>query len=522
MSRDRELALVGAILCAYFVLFGRGVAYEFVWDDVGEIQNASLFDRPLLEGLTTTQTERTDPTLTDAVGLRLAYDSYRPLLFASYWFDIRLWGRSAFALHLTNLVLGALAIACMFAVTRHWLGSCKGTIAATAIFALHPLQIEAVVYISGRGDLLAGLFALCATLCVLRALDARVVRWSILGALAFFASLLSKESCIGLPLAIAGIMWMEGKLRRRWWIVVLLVSVALAYLGLRRMIVVPTTSSALLEGVVALPGVGLEYARLLLFPFDLSTERLHDVRYVWPGWAFAVLTVAALGFARWRGCALSRSAAAGALWFGALLGPSAVAIAASTGVVSDRYTYSAVAGGAIALTAFGGSVVRCQPRLYRPLALLAAVWALMTVAMCWIHVPVWRDNHTLYTHAVAMTPESSEAHYRLAYLAARNNDWEQAIPLLERAITLDPQNVRALVNLGVGKLRTGQPEEAEAAFQHAVEANPAAFRAWFNLGIARLALGKQAQACDAIARAVAINPRYTPATISHRENCWKR
>jgi tetratricopeptide (TPR) repeat protein len=507
------------ILAVYLLTYGRAATYAFVWDDVAEIQQSALFDRPLLDGISATQTERQDPGLTELASIRLAYDSYRPLLFTSYWLDVQLWGRSALAMHLVNLVLGALAVLCVHALARRLLGASAIAFVPAAIVAFHPLQVEAVVYISGRGDLLAGLFALCTALCVLRALDARTALWSALAALAFAASLFTKEACIGLPLAIAALLWAKQQLRARWWIVVLLIGVALGYLLVRRLVVVPTTSSAVLDGIAVVPGLCLEYARLVLLPFDLSTERLHDPRYVVAGWVVAALLAGVLVLAWRRRVALSRVALAGSVWFVALLAPSAVAIAGSTRVLADRYAYAALAGAAIALTAVAAAVVRARPRLGQPIAIAAALWGLLLVAVAWLQVPVWRDNHTLYAHAVAMTPNSSEAHYRLAYLAARDDDWEHAIPLLERAIELDPRNVRALSNLGVGLLRTGRPADAEAMLARAVATNPGAFRAWFNLGLARLALGKQAEGCSAIARALEINPTYAQAAQTLRASC---
>src|SRR5262245_23580499 len=118
MRAVRQWGPLALILVAYLALFGRSVTYGFVWDDVHEIEHAPIFDAPLVDGLTATQTERTDPTLTELSSIQLAYDSYRPALFATYWFEIRMWGRSAGPMHGTNLVLGALAIIGVFFLAR--------------------------------------------------------------------------------------------------------------------------------------------------------------------------------------------------------------------------------------------------------------------------------------------------------------------------------------------------------------------------------------------------------------------
>ena len=99
-----------------------------------------------------------------------------------------------------------------------------GALLATAIFALHPLQVETVAYVSGRGDLLAGLFALLAVASALRfeqeADRKRRGAWLFVGTACLLASLLCKEAYIGLPIALAGVALARGKLRSSalfWW-----------------------------------------------------------------------------------------------------------------------------------------------------------------------------------------------------------------------------------------------------------------------------------------------------------------
>jgi protein O-mannosyl-transferase len=507
---------LAVILVAYVALFARAATYDFVWDDVQEIATNPAFDRPLVDGLTTTQTERTDPELTQLSTIQLAYDSYRPLLFASYWVDIRLWGRSATALHVVNLVLGALAIALAYLVARRWTDSQAIAVIATAVFALHPAQIETVAYISARGDLLAGTLALAATYAALRG-------WRAACAAAFAASLLTKEAYIGLPLALAVLQWLRGGVggaysppndKPRWSLLGALGGVAAAYFVVRALVVTATTGGALGHALVALPGVWLEYVKVALLPFDLSTERLHRAAFTVPGW----IVWAAGGAGLWLVRKRAPAAVAGVAWFAILLGPAAVPVT-STGVVADRYLYAPLLGLALAVALAGQHALAARPKLRLPLVAAGVLWALLLAVIAWIQVPVWRDNRALYTHAVEMAPDSSAAHYRIAYLDVIAGDCPSALPELERAVELDEGNVRAWNNLGVCYLRTQRYADAEPALLRAVTANPAHFRAWFNLGVARLALGKRADGCAALRRALAIRPNYDAATHELRASC---
>ncbi len=524
MSRARELAVLALIVGAFVVSLGRTTAHGYVWDDVPEIERNPVFDRPLVEVLTLTQVERAEPTLADLPGLQFDYDSYRPLVSASYWLDLRLWGRAPGPLHRTSVILGALAIVVAYGVARRWLGGALALV-PTALFALHPAQIETVAYLSARGDLLAGLCALLATYAALRALDAparaRAIGWTAAAALAFVASLLSKEAYLALPLAIGAVALARPDSHRRGWIALALVAVALGYLPIRAAMVTTSSGPAYGAAVIGLPAVLLEYVRIVLLPFDLSIERAPRDGYLAVGWALVGVVVVAAGLrarSRQPVAAWARTALAGLAWWIALIGPAAIAVR-TTEVVADRYLYAPLFGLGIAAAAAGAQLAAARPRLRIPLVIVAGLWATLLAVVAWRQVPAWHDASTLYRHAAEMAPDSSRAQYRVAFLEIQAGRWDRAVPRLERAVALDPRNVEALNNLGVHYLRTSRPAEAAAALGQAVAVNPARFRSWLNLGLAQLAQGDQASGCASIARALALNPGYAAAQAEQQRRC---
>ena len=488
MTRRLELAVLALIVAAYAVSLGRTASYGYVWDDRPEIESNASFDLPLVEGIKLTQTERAAPTLADLPELQFNYDSYRPLLFASYWADVHLWGRDAGALHRTNVVLGALAILMAYLLARRWLRS-PVALVATAVFALHPVQIEAVAYISGRGDLLGALFALAAAYGALRFIDGGHRAWAAAAALAFVCSLASKESLIALPFAIP-FLRTEG--RRRWIVAAILLALAVVYLPVRGAIVSTTTRPPYVAGALGLPGVLLEYAKIFVLPFDLSIERQPHALYAWLG--LIVLPLLVLGRKH-----------PGVIWAAVLLAPSAIAVR-SAGIVADRYAYAPLFGLAIAVSAIPWK---------KPVIAAVAVWGALLVVVGWRQVPVWRDVTTLYGHALDMAPDSASANYRVAVLLGEPD----GVPLLERAIELDGSYTPALNNLGVHHLQTGEPARAVQLLQRAVAAQPAHFRSWLNLGLAQIATGDRDAGCKSIARALAINPRYDAARREQQQRC---
>lgn len=520
---------LGCILLGFLASLGRACEYEFVWDDVPEIQNSAAFQRPLREGLVLTQVERGAADLADLDALEFTYDSYRPVTFASYWLDIAIWGRSPRALHRTNVVLGGLAIVLAFMLVRRWLGPRLASPAA-ALFALHPIQIETVAYVSARGDLLAGLFALGSAYAALRALDASRnaagVAWAGLAVLAFAASLLAKESYLALPGALTLIAWgRRPPSSRRWWLVGSLFVTAFVYVPFRSAMVDVHEPNPLLDAVAGLPGLVVDSLRIFVLPFDLSIERTVGTDATL-GWAVLVAVVAVLVWSWRRARAAAIWIAPPAVlpafcWFVLLLVPSSVVVA-RTGTLADRYLYLPLLGVAICLSSLMAALLEnehIQRATRRALLVASIAWSTIVLAVAWMQVPVWRDRSSLYHHALAIESTSSRAHYRVAVLEIERDRWDVAIPLLQRAIELDPANVEALNNLGVYYLRRARPAWAEQFLLRAVAWNPGRFKTWMNLGLAQLAIGRREAGCSAILRALKINPKYIAAQRARTESC---
>lgn len=516
--------ILAAIIGGYAALFGRAVGYAFVWDDVTEIERSAAFDGPLLAGLRATQVERIDPVLAHTSGVVLAYDSYRPVLFASYWLEIRAWGRQAWPMHLDNLAVGALGILLAYALARR-LVAVPLALAVTAVFALHPIHVEAVAYISGRGDLFAGVLAMVAALAAVRATEARVrgrrIGWIAAAAVAFALSLLAKESCIGLPVALAAIGWALGKPVRDAAIPGLLLGVAALVVALRATLIATSSNLELGDAIAHLPAVYLDYARAALLPLELSTDRPLTTALA-PSWILAGGAVlAAVAAVVRRGWPVQLPAAiAGLVWWAALIAPTAVPIL-STRVISDRYMYAPLLGLALAAASGGAELVRAMPVLRRPLIAVAALYGALLVFVTAEQVAVWADELALGLHAVAAVPDSGPAHWRLGNVYAQAGQWDEAITELGVSAELDPANYHALDNLGVALIQRERYAEAEAVLVRAVAASPApsSYRALFNLGVARLALGQHDAGCASIRRALEVRPGYAAAEGELARSC---
>jgi hypothetical protein len=535
MFGDRvSRAAWAALLALYGLLYGRALQYDFVWDD--SAIEKGVFSRPLGDVLTLTQQAQLDEVWLQTKGVSVPFDSYRPLLSLSYWLDVHWFGVSARAMHAHGLLLGLLNVLLAYAVVRRLrLAHGRAALLSAALFALHPLALEPVVYISARADLLAGTFTLSAVLLALASAGGTGVRrllWALLSGAAFAGSILTKEAHLALPLALLALA-LPGR------------SVAAAP-SLRGMLA-PTVAqlgalfgvfwfrSAVLHDASALdvggalaslldyPGVLLDYTRVFVMPFELSSERLYAEGHRLPGFVLTCAASLLAGLATLRGAPERRASAwpfyAGLVWFGAFLATAPIGLDFS-GVAADRYAYTSLLG----LCTMSAEAARLAwhslPRFRGALVGAGVLVGLMWLSVSWLQAPVWQNNLALYGHAAQMEPSSSMANYRLGYVYARTQRWPEALGLFERALSLDPENMLAQNNLGVALMTLDRCGEAVPHFRRVIELTMQKhYRAWYNLGLCLQRMGDVPAGCAAFARAHDVNAAYVPAKRALDERC---
>src|SRR6266513_5293332 len=155
----------------------------------------------------------TPPELRSLDGLRRIWfvprtiAQYYPLLFSSYWLQQRLWGDSTTGYHLVNLLLHIGCVVLVLKILRFL--RIPGAELAAIIFALHPVNVETVAWISERKNTLSGLFGLAATFWYFKFDEGRIRAGYALALGLFELELLSKTAIVTLPLALLVIFWRQ-------------------------------------------------------------------------------------------------------------------------------------------------------------------------------------------------------------------------------------------------------------------------------------------------------------------------
>lgn len=432
---------------------------------------------------------------------------YRPLTVASFWLDRQLAGLNPAWFHLVNILLNVGVSVLLAMVVLELLGSPLWAGLAGLFFTLHPTHVEAVAFVSGRTDLLAGLFMSLSLLALLRARRGRPRIWLPTAVVAYPLALMSKETALLFPALVLCVPLLEdrGPDRRDWQVFAAMLATALGYLLLRAAALGSVLSQTALSArpLEVLNTLGL-YARMLFWPFHHQVKIPSDP--VWSGATPYLLPgIGLLGLVPLLSLGRRfRPALLGAGWL--LLSLLPVANLVGIGPqAAERLVYLPSAGLAIILVTFRdrlpGWIGWSRQVAVAGLSVACAVFAVDTS----LRLPVWRNEITLYSAMVREAPTAPSAYANLAN-ALREQDPDSAIALYRRSLELDPGQFHARTNLGILLSGRGEHQTALELLGSAVRLRPRSAQAHNNLGLALLAAGQPDSALGVIEDAIGIEP----------------
>jgi tetratricopeptide (TPR) repeat protein len=462
-------------------------------------------------------------------GLAWAFTSFHganwfPLTRISWLLDSELFGMDPRAFHRTSLALHAagalLLLAALFAMS----GALWRSALAAAIFALHPLQVEAVAWASARKDVLSGLFFALVLLAWTRyARDGRRLHYA-LAALALALGLLAKQMLVTLPFALLLFdAWPLGRLRDpasgrlsrsrlRRAVVEKLPLLAIAAAA-AVVVVLAQRSGGAIQSLDVIPlelrvaNAGVAYAAYLgdaIWPSGLAVFYPYDAEALTPARVGAAALL--LGLATGLALGLSRRLpwlAVGWLFFVGTLVPVIGLVQLGQAARADRYMYLPLIGLALA-AAWGLGELAARGRSARALSVGLALAALLGLgAATNAQVRTWRDSEALFEHALRVTRDNHVAHLDLglAYLNAGRLD--EAAQHLETALRLAPASTMARGILGELRLRQRRWPDAAASFRSALESGDRDAARWrAGLGQALFELGELEASVESYRRAL--------------------
>ncbi|MFH1143665.1 MAG: tetratricopeptide repeat protein [Candidatus Eisenbacteria bacterium] len=522
------LALAAATFAAYWPALDAG----YIWDD----------DRYVTG----------NATLRSAEGLRrIWFDpganvQYYPLVHTSFWVQVQLDSPGVGEdpaprpLHLVNVLLHALVAVLVWAVLKAlqvpwpWMGA--------AVFALHPVHVESVAWITERKNVLSGAFALGAALLYLRyahlprgrsgpaaatsANDLRGERRTYAAALVLFAlALLSKTVTAVLPAVLLLLVWWKrGRLTFRDIAPTLPMFAAGAAAGLFTAYLehhqvgargAAFDLSPIDRGLIAGRAAWF-YLGKLVAPVDLTFvyRRWQIDASAWPQYLYpAALAAGLAGLWIWRR-RIGRGPLAGTLVWLACLFPALGFIDVYPmrfSFVADHFQYLAsIAPLAMAIAAVHRLGLRLPGRRTRYLLLPAIALLLLWMGLTRGQTRIYHDVQTLWTDTLKKNPDAVLALNNLGVWHTRRGDLQAAYPLLEHSLRVDPDQPRAHENFANVLSDLGRQEEAIAHYRRALELarerGEARDTIHWNLGLAYGKKGMLAQAIEQFEEAARLSP----------------
>jgi tetratricopeptide (TPR) repeat protein len=444
---------------------------------------------------------------------------WEPLTWLSLAVDHALWGMDPRGYHATALALHAVNAVLVFALARALFPALRtaGAAAAAALFAVHPLRVESVAWVSERRDVLSASLFLLATLLWVR--HARrgggaFASGALIASVAAFAlALAAKASGLAFPLIFLALdVWPTGRLRALGRRRVLLEKVP--YLVLSVAVLFPAVAALERFGATEMGGAlapaqraaqvaygAFFYASRTLLPIGLSPLYLLDLdleplsaRFLVP--ALAVVAVSAALFAlrrRWPAALLAWGA------YLALIAPFLGVQSNGIHLVADRYAYVAT----LPFALLAGAGIARLAALPAGLATALLVGALGGLAR--VQVRVWHDSRALWDRVLALEPDNYVACVKRAAVRRADGDRDGALADLARAIAVRPQYAVAYANRGAMRAPV-DPEGALADLDRALELRPGEPNALASRGALRIRLGDHAGALADLDAALRARP----------------
>ena len=460
-----------------------------------------------------------------------ATQQYYPLLHSAFWVEHRLWGDSALGYHLVNVLLHATSAVLLVLVLRR-LGV-PGARLAGVLFAVHPVCVESVAWISEQKNTLSLVFYLLSALAYLGFDGSRgrpgAGRAYVLASLLFVAALLTKSVTATLPAALLVVLWWKrGRLTPRdaWplipWFAAGIAGGLLTALVERKLIGAEGAAFdlGLVERCLLAGRVIWFYLGKLAWPFGLVfVYPRWDVGSSSAGWwgylAGALLVTVALWLIRRR----SRGPLAAWLFFVGSLFPALGFFNVYPflfSYVADHFQYLASIG---IITAFSAGAAqlfaRASPNIRGAGLGLAALLVAFFVILCDAQSRTYADQFALYTATIERNPQCWMAHNNLGVWYKDRGDPEKAVAQYREALRLRSDYPQAHNNLGVWYEERGDLEQAAAQYREAFRLKKDYAAAHINLGSALAKTpGRLGEAIDQFREALRIQPDLAAAHLN--------
>ncbi|MCJ7663010.1 MAG: tetratricopeptide repeat protein [Desulfobacterales bacterium] len=478
-------------------------------------------------------------------GLKWAFTTtqgglWHPLIWLSFMLDYQLFGMNSGGFHLINLFFHITNTILLFLVLRRMTGTLWRSAFVAALFALHPLHVESVAWVTERKDVLSTFFWMLTIWAYIRYVESPGIKryWPVF--VCFGIGLMAKPMLVTLPFVLLLLdYWPLGRLqlgrsikhshapnhdnkvsspfRLLWEKIPFFILTAIlsfvTFFAMKKFGPTPfIESSPLLERVATTLIAYVFYMWKMIWPFNLAVYYPRPA--IFPTWQVvgACLLLAGISVLAIREIRNRPYLLVGWLWFlGTLIPVSGLVEWALPWIGADRYTYVPLIGLFIMIA--WGVPDLFPPWRYKKIALTISTTLLIVILMIltWSQVGYWQNGITLFTRTLKVTNNNWVAHYNLGVELAQKGNIDEAILHYQEALRINPTYASAHFNLGNALFNQGKVDEAILHYQEALRINPEDAMGHNNVGIALIRQGRADEAIFHFTEAIRIDPNYLQA-----------
>lgn len=453
--------------------------------------------------------------------------TWQPMVWLSYMLEQELHGMDPGWYHLTNVLLHTANTLLLFLLLRSMTGALWQSSLVAALFALHPIHVESVAWITERKDVLSTLFFMLTLLSYARWVKSTGRRFYALTLFFFILGLMSKPMLVTLPFVLllldfwplkrfkiqdSGFKISSIILEKFPFFILTVASCVLTYYVQQKGGAIAPADEYPVGVRIANALVSYTlYMKKLLLPFDLAVLYPHPGKLsFWKPTAASVLLILlsfpAAGAIKKRPYLLM-----GWLWFLGTMVPVIGIIQIGAHALADRFAYIPFIGLYIIL-AWGISDIASHLTSYKKTTVsLSAIGLLMMMLLTRTTAGYWKDSITLFEHALKVNPENFVAHNCLGCALADQGRTDEALQHYTESLRIEPLYAEAHANIGIALAKKGMLDKAIRHYTAALEIDPGKPGPRNNLGAALNRAGRTDEAIEQFRAVLQIDPEYVSA-----------
>jgi Tfp pilus assembly protein PilF len=428
--------------------------------------------------------------------------------------------------HLTNVLLHLINTLLLFWVLKQMTGALWQSTFVAAGFALHPLHVESVAWISERKDVLSTTFWILTMIAYLRYAKNSKKGWYLLTVFVFILGLMSKPMVVTLPFVLLLLdYWPLDRftnnkktiiLEKIPFLILSAASCVLTFVVQHLSGAVPKTD--ILPVGMRISNALVSYTRYIakmLWPVKLSIFYPYPVdNNLYLQAAGSVIFLIAVSVLIIFLARKYKYLAVGWLWYLGTLVPVIGFVQVGSQSMADRYTYIPLIG-LFVMFAWLVPDLLVRLRYKKTFLMVSSIMLLFLLsAYSWIQTSHWRNSVSVFSHALKITGDNSLIYNNLGTAYKSEGNLDEAVSYYRKALQITPDYANAHNNLGIVLSEQGKLSEAITHYNKALQIEPENAEAYYNLGLVYKSQGDIGKSIDCFQKALQIDPYYTGAHIN--------